>query len=72
MNLFEMHIRPSLCCLPSTPDRSKIKVVHSYKYLNVVINDSHTLKPHARYLVKKLKLKHGFYFQTKFDKLLFM
>lgn len=44
---------------------SEIEVVNSYKYLGLLIDDSLTFKPHVLYLVKRLRLKLGFYFQNK-------
>ena len=48
-----------------TLDRSEIGFVNSYEYLGILIDDSLTLKPHVLYLVKKLRLKLGFYFLNK-------
>uniref|UniRef100_A0A3P9K1B3 Reverse transcriptase domain-containing protein n=1 Tax=Oryzias latipes TaxID=8090 RepID=A0A3P9K1B3_ORYLA len=49
----------------STLEGNNIEVVHEYKYLGVLIDDSLTFKPHVENLVKKLRLKLGFYFRNK-------
>ncbi|KAL4006490.1 solute carrier family 24 (sodium/potassium/calcium exchanger), member 5 [Sarotherodon galilaeus] len=41
------------------------ELVHTYKYLGILIDDSLTFKPHVENLVKNLKLKLRFYFQNK-------
>lgn len=53
--------------LPSivTHQDKEIELVPSYKYLGILIDDSLTFKPHIQHLVKKLKLKLGFYFRNK-------
>ena len=48
-----------------TLEGSDIEIVNSYKYLGILIDDSLTFKPHVLYLVKKLRLKLGFYFRNK-------
>ena len=48
-----------------TLEGSEIEVVDSYKYLGILIDDSLTFQPHVQYLVKKLRLKLGFYFRNK-------
>ena len=48
-----------------TLEGSEIEFVNSYKYLGNLIDDSLTFKPHVLYLVKKLRLKLGFYFRNK-------
>lgn len=48
-----------------TLEGNVIEVVHEYKYLGVLIDDSLTFKPHIEKLVKKLKLKLGFFFCNK-------
>ena len=50
----------------STLEGNVIEVVHMYKYLGVLIDDSLSFKPHIDNLVKKLKLKLGFFFRHKF------
>lgn len=47
----------------STLEVNEIEVVHVYKYLGVLIDDSLTFKLHVEKLVKKLRLK-----LTKFSK----
>jgi len=37
----------------------------SFKYLGFLIDDSLSFKPHIQQLVKKLKLRLGFYFRNK-------
>lgn len=49
----------------STLEGNIIEVVHEYKYLGVLIDNSLTFKPHIEQLVKKLKLKLGFFFRNK-------
>lgn len=48
-----------------TVDGKEIEVVNSYKYLGILIDDSLNFKPHVLNLVKKLRLKLGFYFRNK-------
>ena len=43
----------------------EIEIVSSYEYLGILIDDSLTFKPHVLNLVKKLRLKLGFYFRNK-------
>ena len=40
-------------------------MLNSYKYLGILIDDSLIFKPHVLYLVKKLRLKLGFYIRNK-------
>ena len=40
-------------------------MVHEYKYLDVLIDDSLTFKQHIEKLVKKPRIKLGFYFRNK-------
>lgn len=49
----------------TTLEGNKIELVHTYKYLGILIDDSLTFKPHVENLVKNLKLKLRFYFQNK-------
>ena len=42
-----------------------IKLVSSYKYLGFLIDDALSFKLHIQQLVKKLKLRLGFYFRNK-------
>ena len=49
----------------STLEGNVIEVVLIYKYLGVLIDDSLSFKPHIDHLVKKLKLKLGFFFRHK-------
>ncbi|XP_013857613.1 RNA-directed DNA polymerase from mobile element jockey, partial [Austrofundulus limnaeus] len=49
----------------STLDGDIIEMVHTYKYLGFLIDDSLSFKPHIQNLVKKLKLKLGFFFRNK-------
>lgn len=46
----------------TSPEGNEIEVVHEYKYLVVLIEDSLTFNPHVEKHVKKLRLKLGFYF----------
>lgn len=48
----------------TTLEGNKIELVHTYKYLGILIDDSLTFKPHVENLVKNLKLKLRFYFQN--------
>ncbi len=48
-----------------TANGKEIEVVKSYKYLGIVLDDSLHFKPHVQYLVRKLRLKLGFYFHNK-------
>uniref|UniRef100_A0A669EEG1 Reverse transcriptase domain-containing protein n=1 Tax=Oreochromis niloticus TaxID=8128 RepID=A0A669EEG1_ORENI len=57
---------PQTVPLVSTLEGNLIEVVHTYKYLGFLIDDSLTFKPHIDNLVKKLKLKLGFFFRNKF------
>lgn len=45
-----------------TTKLNEIELVYTYKYLGTLINDSLTFKLHVENLIKKLKLKLGFYF----------
>jgi len=53
--------------LPSitTSQGFEIETVSQYKYLGILIDDSLSFKPHIQQLVKKLKLRLGFYFRNK-------
>ena len=59
--------KSKLSSLPSviTAQGSQIELVSSYKYLGVVIDDSLSFSAHIQQLVKKLKLKLGFFFRIK-------
>ena len=50
----------------STLEGNVIEVVCMYKYLGVLLDDSLTFKPHIDNLANKLKLKLGFFHQSKF------
>lgn len=49
----------------TTSQGSEIESVSQFKYLGILIDDSLSFKPHIQQLVKKLKLKLGFYFRNK-------
>lgn len=51
--------------LVSTLQGNIIEVVHTYKYLGILCDDSPTFKPHIDNLVNKLKLKLGFFPRNK-------
>jgi hypothetical protein len=52
--------------LPITTCQGKeIKVVTSYKYLGILIDDGLSLELHIQQLTTKFKLKLGFYFRNK-------
>lgn len=38
--------------------------VSQYKYLGIILDHALSFKPHFQHLVKKLKLKLGFYFRN--------
>lgn len=64
--LFSNHKKvPKTLPVVSTLEGNLIEVVHEYKYLGIVIDDSLTFKPLIDKLVKKLKLKLGFFFRNK-------
>uniref|UniRef100_A0A3B4Z3D2 Reverse transcriptase domain-containing protein n=1 Tax=Stegastes partitus TaxID=144197 RepID=A0A3B4Z3D2_9TELE len=44
---------------------SQIDLVTQFKYLGILIDERLTFRPHVETLVKKLKLKLGFYFRNK-------
>ena len=48
-----------------TDQGKSIEAVSSYKYLGFLIDEHFSFKPHIDNLVKKLKLKLGFYFRNK-------
>ena len=43
----------------------EIELVNCYKYLGILIDDRLTFKPHVENLVKKLRVKLGFFFRHK-------
>ena len=49
----------------TTLQGSVIESVSQYKYLGIIIDDALSLKPHIQQLLKKLKIKLGFYFRNK-------
>lgn len=49
-----------------TLEGSELEVVHTYKYLGILLDDTLTCKAHIENLVKKLKLKLGFLFRNKY------
>lgn len=57
--------RPQIIPSVVTGGGGVIEVVKSYKYLGIMIDDSLTFKPHVETLVKKLRLKLGFYFRNR-------
>ena len=57
---------PQIVPTVSTLEGNVIEVVHMYKYLGVLLDDSLTFKIHIDILVKRLKLKLGYFFQNKF------
>uniref|UniRef100_A0A8C5N2E5 Reverse transcriptase domain-containing protein n=1 Tax=Gouania willdenowi TaxID=441366 RepID=A0A8C5N2E5_GOUWI len=64
--LFSNHKKvPQAPPVVSTLEGNVIEVVHEYKYLGVVIDDSLTFKLFIDKLVRKLKLKLGFFFRNK-------
>jgi hypothetical protein len=54
-----------LCSCNPITKHIEIEVVTSYKYLGILIDDGLSFKLHIQQLVKKLKLKLGFYFRNK-------
>lgn len=58
-------VRPLTIPKVVTLEGGEIEIVDSYKYLGILIDDSLTFKPHVQNLVKKLRLKLGFYFRNK-------
>lgn len=54
--------RPQIFPLVITLKGNEIELVHKYKYLGVLIEHSLTFKQHTEKLVKKLRIKLGFYF----------
>lgn len=64
--LFTGHQNRSLN-IPSviTLDGREIQTVTTYKYLGIVIDDCLSFKPHVHCLLRKLRLKLGFYFRNK-------
>ena len=52
---------PTICTLSGT----EIEEVSHYKYLGIIIDQSLSFTLHVQGLVKKLKLKLGFFFRTK-------
>lgn len=51
---------PQTIPLVSTLEGNVIEVVHTYKYLGILLDDFLTFKPHIDNLVKKLKLGFSF------------
>ena len=49
----------------TTLQGSVIESVSQYKYLGIIIDDALSFKPHIQQLLKKLKIKLGFYFRNK-------
>lgn len=56
-----LHISPPIVTLQG----AEIERVKSFKYLGILIDDSLSFKGHVEHLVRKLRLKIGFYFRNR-------